>query len=202
MSLPRPHDLLRIEPVAPLCRDAPAWVGAALRAAPWVVVRRDRCASDRIPVGIRGAERWQRYPTEVGIAMIAETLSPPDLLGRTDNLPDMPAAQALHQAAGVLAPTELRWGPGGSVGFTLASGVCAITPDSDLDLVLTARRMPPRRMLVAVREVLRSLPARVDAQLNLPVGGIAVDDLLSGADRVLVRTADGPVLTDVTALRR
>ena len=201
MSPPRPHDLLRIESGAPLCRGAPAWVRAALRAAPWVVVRRDRCTPDRVPVGIRGAERWQRYPTEVSIATIAETLSPPDLLGRADSLPDLPAAQALHQAVDVLARTELRWGPGGSVGFTLASGVCAITPDSDLDLVLTVQRVPPRRMLAAVHEALRALPARVDVQLDLPMGGIAVEDLLSEADRVLVRTPDGPVLTDFTTLR-
>jgi phosphoribosyl-dephospho-CoA transferase len=202
VSLPRPHDLLRVESVAPLCRDAPAWVRAALRAAPWVVVRRDRCEPDRVPVGIRGAERCQRYGSEIGMAMIAETLSPPELLGRIDNLPDLPATQALHQAAQLLAPTMLLWGPGGSVGFTLASGVCAITPDSDLDLVFTAHRVPPRRTLAVVREALRTLPARVDVQLDLPVGGIAVDDLLGGADRVLVRTADGPVLTDVTALTR
>jgi phosphoribosyl-dephospho-CoA transferase len=176
-------------------------VRAALLAAPWVVVRRDRCAPDRVPVGIRGAERWQRYPVEVGIAMIAEILSPPDLVGRADTLPDMPAARALREAVELLAPTELLWGPGGSVGFTLASGVCAITLDSDLDLVLTAHRVPPRRTLAAVREALRALSARVDVQLDMPIGGIAVDDLLSGADRVLVRTADGPVLTDVAALR-
>jgi phosphoribosyl-dephospho-CoA transferase len=227
VSLPRPHDLLRIAAVddllriaavddllriaavKPLCRDAPAWLAPALRAAPWVVVRRGRCAPDRVPVGIRGAHRRQRHATEISIDMIAETLSPPDLLGRVDTLsdligPDLPAARALRAAqllvSPLLAPTGLRWGPGGSVGFTLATGVCAITANSDLDLVLTAHHMPSRPMLTAVRDALRPLPARVDAQLNLPIGGIAIDDLLSGADRVLVRTADGPVLTHVTAL--
>jgi phosphoribosyl-dephospho-CoA transferase len=134
--------------------------------------------------------------------MIAEILSPPDLLGRIGHLPDLPAARALRAAGQALEPTGLRWGPGGSVGFTLATGVCAVRADSDLDLVLAARRPPSRPVLVALRDALRALPARVDAQLDLPIGGIAVDDLLSGADRVLVRTADGPVLTDVSTLCR
>jgi phosphoribosyl-dephospho-CoA transferase len=198
----RPHDLLRITSVAPLCRDAPGWLQPALQAAPWVVVRRDRCAPDRVPVGIRGAHRRQRHATEISLGLIAEILSPPDLLGRIDHLPDLPAADAMRAAVRLLEPTGLRWGPGGSVGFTLATGVCAVSPDSDLDLVLAARHLPSRPVLVAARDALRTLPVRVDAQLELPIGGIAVDELLSGTDRVLVRTADGPVLTDITMLCR
>lgn len=202
MTQPQPHDLLRVELVSPLFRDAPGWVRASLRAAPWVVVRRDPSTPDRIPVGIRGLERWQRFPAVVSTAAVAETLSPPDLLDSADDLPDLAAAVALRRAAEVFAPTRLRWGPGGSVGFTLASGVCVITPESDLDLVLTAHRVPPWPLLAEVREMLRALPARVDVQLSLPMGGIAVDELLSGTDRVLVRTSDGPVLTDLAALTR
>jgi phosphoribosyl-dephospho-CoA transferase len=200
MTLLRPHDLLRVEPASSLFRDAPGWVRAALRTAPWVVIRRGRCGPGRIPVGIRGLERRQRFPTEVSTATVIETLSPPELLGRANALPDLPAAVALHRATEVFAPTELRWGPGGSVGFTLASGVCAITPESDLDLVLTAHRVPLPSLLADVQERLRGLPARVDVQLNLPIGGIAVDELLSGTTQVLLHTADGPKFTDVATL--
>jgi phosphoribosyl-dephospho-CoA transferase len=193
---------MRLDSVAPLCGAAPDWLRPALRVAPWVVVRRDRCAPDRVPVGIRGTQRWQRHATEIRLDTVAETLSPPDLLSRIDNLPDLPAARALSTAAQALEPTGLRWGPGGSVGFTLATGVCAMTIDSDLDLLLIGHRMPSRRSLVTAREALRALPARVDVQLDLPFGGIAVDELLSGSDRVLVRTPDGPMLADVATLWR
>jgi phosphoribosyl-dephospho-CoA transferase len=202
VNVPRPHDLLRIDSVTPLCRDAPAWVKTALRSAPWVVVRRDRCAPNRVPVGVRGARRCQRYATEVDLDMIAETLSPPDLLDRLASLPDLSAARALQAAAQALNPINACWGPGGSVGFTLATGVCAMTTDSDLDLVWIARQMPSREMLLEVRDALRAVPVKVDAQLDLPAGGIAVDELLGGAERVLVRTANGPMLADTTTLWR
>lgn len=115
-------------------------------------------------------------------------------------LPDLPVTRAFHQAAVVLGSTGLRWGPAGSVGFSLATGVSVITADSDLDLVVTVDDVPPLPVLADMREALRELPARVDCQLDLPIGGVALDDLLDTADRVLVRTADGPALMNVAQL--
>jgi phosphoribosyl-dephospho-CoA transferase len=194
MSRPRPHDLLRIASVAQLCRMGPAWVTAALREAPWVVVRRGRCAPGYLPVGIRGPSRSHRHATLVDVGSVTEALSPADLVERVDLLPDLPVTDALRQAAALLAPTGLQWGPGGSVGFSLATGVLAATPTSDLDLVLTADDVPPLVMLAGLREAFSDLPARVDCQLDLPIGGIALDDLLGPSDRVMVRTNDGPSL--------
>jgi phosphoribosyl-dephospho-CoA transferase len=128
------------------------------------------------------------------IDSVSEVLSPADLVGRIDRLPDGAVTAALHRCAALLAPTGLRWGPGGSVGFTLATGVLAVTASSDLDLVLTADDIPPVAMLAELRDAFRELPARVDCQLDLPVGGVALDDIVGPADQVLVRTADGPCL--------
>jgi phosphoribosyl-dephospho-CoA transferase len=200
MTAPRPHDLLRIAPVTQLCRGGPPWVSPALREAPWVVVRRARCAPGQVPVGVRGPSRSHRHATAVDATTIAEILSPPDLVDRIDRLPDLPVTAALRRCADVLAPTGLRWGPAGSVGFTLAAGVSAITASSDLDLVLTADEVPPLPMLAALSEKFRGLSARVDCQLDLPIGGIALDDLLGRTDQVLVRTYDGPVLMNVGLL--
>jgi phosphoribosyl-dephospho-CoA transferase len=153
-----------------------------------------------VPVGVRGPSRSHRHATAVDATTIAEILSPPDLVDRIDRLPDLPVTAALRRCADVLAPTGLRWGPAGSVGFTLAAGVSAITASSDLDLVLTADEVPPLPMLAALSEKFRGLSARVDCQLDLPIGGIALDDLLGRTDQVLVRTDDGPVLMNVGLL--
>lgn len=200
MRTPQPHDLLRIPPQAALCHDMPAWVTTALQAAPWVVVRRAPHEPERVPVGIRGADRNQRCATSVSLDAIIQTLSPHDLLDRIDTLPCLPVTRALRAAAQILDRTGLRWGPGGSVGFSLATGVRAISSGSDLDLIVTAPHIPPRPLLAALQAGLRTLPVRADVQLALPAGGIALDDLLSGADRVLIRTTDGPVLKDTAAL--
>jgi phosphoribosyl-dephospho-CoA transferase len=194
MSSPRPHDLLRITSVTQLCREGPAWLAPALWQAPWVVVRRARCAPGYVPVGVRGPDRSQRHATVLDAGMISEVLSPPDLVERVDRLPDVPVTDALRQAAALLTPTGLSWGPGGSVGFTLATAVSAITDSSDLDLILTVDEVPLLAMLADLREGFRELPARVDCQVDLPIGGVALDDLLGPAERVLVRTADGPSL--------
>jgi phosphoribosyl-dephospho-CoA transferase len=200
MNTPGPHDLLRIASAAHLCREGPAWLTPALGEAPWVVVRRARCRPGYVPVGIRGPDRSHRHATEIDIGKISEILSPPDLVERVDRLPDLPVTDAFRLAAAILSPTGLAWGPGGSVGFTLATGVSVVTASSDLDLVLTVDDVPPVAMLADLREALRGLPARVDCQLDLPTGGVALDELLGTADRVLVRTADGPSLMTVGRL--
>lgn len=191
---PRPHDLLRIASVTQLCRDGPAWLTPALREAPWVVVRRARCAPGHVAVGIRGPDRSHRHAAVIEVGMITEILSPPDLVERVDRLPDLPATHALRRVGELLTGSGLRWGPAGSVGFTMATGVSAVTAGSDLDLVLTADEMPPLAMLSDLHEAFGALPARVDCQLDLPIGGVALDELVGTADRVLVRTADGPSL--------
>jgi phosphoribosyl-dephospho-CoA transferase len=195
--VPRPHDLIRVAP--PTQVDGPAWVRPALAAAPWVVVRRASTPAGVVPVGIRGDARSQRHATVIDTSDILETLSPPELLPRMDQLPDLPAASALRAATAILDPTGLRWGPGGSVGFTLASGVVVMTADSDLDIVITAARLPSRDVLGALAAALHELPARVDCQIDLPGGGVALDEIVR-AERVLVRTNDGPVLTPVAEL--
>jgi phosphoribosyl-dephospho-CoA transferase len=147
-----------------------------------------------VPVGVRGQGRSHRHATFVESSCVAEVRSPADLVDRIDRLPDVAVKDALARVAALLAPTGLRWGPVGSVGFTLATGVCAVTPSSDLDVVLTVNEVPPLAMLAELKESFRRLPARVDCQLDLPIGGVALDDLLGRTDMVLVRTADGPVL--------
>jgi phosphoribosyl-dephospho-CoA transferase len=200
MNSPRPHDLLRIASIAELCRAGPEWVTPALAEVPWVVVRRARCAPGYLPVGIRGPSRSHRHATLVDAGSVTEVLSPADLVERDDGLPDLPVTYAFRRAAALLAPTGMRWGPAGSVGFTLATGVSAVTAGSDLDLVLTVDDVPSLAMLADLRQAFREPPARVDCQLDLPIGAVALDELLGPADRVLVRTADGPRLMRVGQL--
>jgi len=197
MTGPRPHDLLRIAASTQLSQEAPPWVSRALRDAPWVVVRRARCEPGHVAVGIRGPSRSHRHAAVIETGAVAEIVSPPDLVDRIDQLPDLPATAALRSASVLLAPTGLRWGPAGSVGFCLATGVPVVTPTSDLDLVLRVDDMPPFALLAELSESFGDLPARVDCQLDLPIGGVALADLLGRTDQVLVRTDDGPALMNV-----
>ncbi len=136
------HDLIRLRAPIKLAGDTPpAWVEVALSQIPWVVVRRGHLRDGMIPVGVRGLTRSHRLAAFVAVAEIADRLSPEDLTvsGRVieqKRKDAVPALAALERVAGLLVRRGYRWGPGGSIGFELATGIATATALSDLDLIL------------------------------------------------------------------
>ena len=209
------HDLIRpLEPIA-LTADAPApsWLGPALQRAPWVVIRRGPIRDGMIPVGARGSARHQRFAAFLSVARIAERLSPEDLVASLhaiaqDRREEVPAMAALARVAPVLAHHGARWGPGGSVGFEIASGMPTATPSSDLDLVLRQNHRLESKKAIELLAALAqaAAPARIDVMIETPSGGVSLADLAAMHARVLVRTPCGPRLLvdpwmmDATAL--
>jgi phosphoribosyl-dephospho-CoA transferase len=102
-------------------------------------------------------------------------------------LDDVAAIFAAHGHAG-------RWGPGGSVGFELASGVPSATADSDLDLMLCADRPMARRDAALLHADLSKLPVRIDLLLETPHGAILLAEYATAQDVTLLRSAHGPRL--------
>ena len=165
------HDLIRLrEPIA-LTVDAPvpSWVEPVLRRTPWVVVRRGHVRDGMMPVGVRGMTRQQRFAAFLAVAEITDRLSPEDLAAsphviERERKDAVPALAALARVATVLAGRGQRWGPGGSIGFEIATAVAAATPSSDLDLILRQdRRLGPDEA-VDLRAALAeaAAPARVE----------------------------------------
>jgi phosphoribosyl-dephospho-CoA transferase len=215
-GLPAPtHDLIRLREPIVLTVDAPmpAWVEPVLRRTLWVVVRRGFVRDGMLPVGVRGPARPQRFAAFLAVAEIADRLSPEDLTdsryaierGRKDSAP---ALAALPRVAPLLARRGYRWGPGGSVGFEIATGVPTATSSSDLDLILRQdRRLEPGEAIdlrAALAEA--AAPARIDVMLETPRGGVSLADLAAMPGQVLVRTPDGarlsadPWMADARAL--
>jgi phosphoribosyl-dephospho-CoA transferase len=197
------HDLIRLrEPIA-LTADAPvpAWVEPALFRTPWVVVRRGHVRDGMIPVGVRGLARQERFAAVLAVTEIAGRLSPEELTGsryviarrRKD---EAPALAALARVAPILASRGYQWGPGGSVGFEIATGEATATSSSDLDLILRQDHRLGLDEAIDLRAVLAeaAAPARVDVLLETPCGGVALADLAAMPARLLVRTPDGPRL--------
>jgi phosphoribosyl-dephospho-CoA transferase len=77
-SLPETHDLLRLSSLeleqAGVVK--PEWVDAALKASPWVVVRRASTNGNLVPVGVPGKERAQRWAGFVNPEQIAQIVPP------------------------------------------------------------------------------------------------------------------------------
>jgi phosphoribosyl-dephospho-CoA transferase len=172
-----------------------------LRAVPWVVVRRaPRSTDGLLPVGVRGRSRAERVAAWLPADAVAQRLRPeqlPDCLPLLSDhrIADIPALAVLGRLRDALAPFGLPWGPGGSVGFELASGHPAARPDSDLDLVIRAQTPLPRAAAARLTRALAGLPVRVDPQLETPHGALSLIEYARGDGAVLLRTVNGPRLT-------
>ena len=166
-----------------------------------------------VPVGVRGLTRSQRFGAFVAIAEIAHWLSPEDLTDsryvvEQKRKDAVPALAALAGVAPILARRGCRWGPGGSVGFEIATGVATATASSDLDLILRQdRRLEPNEAIALLRALTEAAaPARIDVLLETPIGGVSLADLAAMPAQVLVRTPCGsslavdPWMVDATAL--
>lgn len=201
---PSTHALLRIADagalapagtVAPL--TLPPWAEAALSRAPWVVVRRARGRDGLIPVGVRGAERAERLAAWLHPRAALECLTPPELAARSGwpgrgRRAEVPALASLEAVAALMRRHELLWGPCGSVGFELASGVATATAESDLDLMVEAHAPMPRAAAAGLAAALAQLPVRADVLLEGPHGAVALEEYAAGHTSLMLRTVDGP----------
>jgi phosphoribosyl-dephospho-CoA transferase len=89
----------------------------------------------------------------------------------------------------------MSWGPGGSVGYELASGIPAVCADSDLDLIIFA----PRRLEITEAQdlwrMISSAPGKVDALVETPFCGFSLKEFVTTSPRkILLRTSDGRIL--------
>jgi phosphoribosyl-dephospho-CoA transferase len=197
----RPHDMLRLTTGDGLRHEesVPAWVLTSLARAPWVVVRRARGPAGLIPVGVRGSTRAQRFAALLAPDAVAARVTPEDLIAERvwHHVPRarrMGPIRVLDAVDELFSSLGLVWGPTGSVGFELATGVAVAGNASDLDVVVRSPEPWPLESAREIADHLNRLPARVDAQLDTPAGAVMLSEYARGA-RVLLRTPDGPRLT-------
>ena len=196
------HTLLRIDGAAVLSAETslPVWVCESLAGAPWVVVRRASCRDGLVPVGIRGDSRQQRFAAWVSEEATLEQVTPQSLASR--RLWATGARGAVAPALAALDAVEKImhrhgfegcWGPGGSVGFELATGRSTVNQNSDLDLVVQLDHAIPAIDARSLLSSLAVLPVRIDVLLEMPHGAVALSEYARAGGFVL-RTAQGPLL--------
>jgi phosphoribosyl-dephospho-CoA transferase len=196
----RTHDLLEIDANQLIAAEsaAPQWVEESLRKSPFVVVRRGGITDQEIPVGVRGAERNQRWATFCHPRFVKSIVAPPQLLRRTVPISRanvIPAFRALNVLKDRWTDLHLAWGPGGSVGFELATGDLVANPQSDLDIIIYA----DRRMTVYEAKSFSAhtieLPAVADLRVETPVCGFSLTEYAQAASTaLLLRTPAGHLL--------
>ena len=124
------HDLilLRTESAVISTQGAPACPYLNPNQRPWVVVRRGRISDGLIPVGVRGSQRHERCAGFTELSEVLETRRPDQLrlLLAEDSRRALQAFRTLSYLESRLAGLDMSWGPGGSVGYELASGIPAV----------------------------------------------------------------------------
>jgi phosphoribosyl-dephospho-CoA transferase len=153
----------------------------------------------------------------VAVAPLAATVAPASLSPAAASVP--PAAAPLSRAAAAMAVGALSrtttmpalrtlsllaerwrsldsvWGPGGSVGFELATGRHIVTPQSDLDVVIYAHRRMTVNEARLLRDSTQGLPAPVDIRVETPICGFSLLEYASRAPApILLRTTSGALL--------
>jgi phosphoribosyl-dephospho-CoA transferase len=197
----RIHDLLEIdaERFLQAYSSAPAWVAESLRQTPFVVVRRGPVSAQEISIGVRGVHRNERWAGSCHPSLVKKVLTPQVLLARAPALAATPAAPSALRTLSLLTQRWKAlgspWGPGGSVGFELATGRHIVTPQSDLDVVIHAHERMTINEARQLRDSTRGLPAPVDIRVETPICGFSLVEYASRAPApILLRTASGAVL--------
>jgi phosphoribosyl-dephospho-CoA transferase len=192
----RTHDLLEIDAKQLISADwtLPEWVEEHLLATPFVVVRRGLITSQRIPIGVRGGERNQRWAALCHSTWVKSILTPPEVLTR--NVPALraavPALRALHFLKDRWLDLDHPWGPGGSVGFELATGRHVVRPESDLDVVIYSEGKITREQARSLHARTMNLSVAIDVRMETLACGFSLTEY-AGADSggILLRTPYG-----------
>jgi phosphoribosyl-dephospho-CoA transferase len=107
----------------------------------------------------------------------------------------IPALRTLALLADRWKDFDSPWGPGGSVGFELATGRHAASPQSDLDIVIYADCRMSQDEARALCESAQGLPAAVDIRVETPLCGFSLTEYANRAPApILLRFAHGTVL--------
>ena len=195
----KPHDLLELASPVSIedLEGAPVWVYASLLACPYVVVRRSPPSESGIAIGVRGESRNQRWPGIVSPDRVKTLVSPFELRAGTTikpaRLEAIPALRHLLALEKKWCTLDHKWGPGGSVGFELASAYPVATPASDLDIVLFAPTPfdydYARSLLLSVRQIASGIDVLVEA----PECAFSLAEYADNQGRpLLLRCLNGP----------
>jgi phosphoribosyl-dephospho-CoA transferase len=164
---------------------------------PWAVVRRGRILDGLIPVGVRGSQRNERCAGFTRLSEVLESRRPDRLrlLLAEDSRRALQAFRTLSYLESHLVGLNMSWGPGGSVGYELASGIPTVRAESDLDFILFA---PDKLDITEAQDLWRiigSAPGKVDALVETPFCGFSLEEFVTTSPRkILLRMSDGRIL--------
>ena len=198
----RPHYLLAVDPKQLIesvykYSSMPEWVEEQIRTTPFVVVRRGLATGQEIPIGVRGKERDQRWAASCHPKLVKSIITPSQLLTRpisTSRVNATPALRTLDLLKERWIDLDRPWGPGGSIGFELATGTHVVKPESDLDIVIYATRRITADEAKSLCARAKDLPAVVDIRVETPVFGFSLWEFASESPAAILMRAPNEIM--------
>ena len=198
----QPHYLLAVDPKQLIeavykYSSVPEWVEEQVQTTPFVVVRRGLATGREIPIGVRGKERDQRWAASCHPKLVKSIITPSQLLTRpisTSRVNATPALRTLDLLKERWIDLDRPWGPGGSIGFELATGTHVVKPESDLDIVIYATRRITADEAKSLCARAKDLPAVVDIRVETPVFGFSLWEFASESPAAILMRAPNEVM--------
>jgi phosphoribosyl-dephospho-CoA transferase len=131
------------------------------------------------------------------LSEVVETRRPDQLrlLLAEDSRRALQAFRTLSYLESHLVGLDMTWGPGGSVGYELASGIRAVRAESDLDCIFFAPRKLDIKEAYDLWRMISSAPGKVDALVETPFCGFSLEEFATTSPRkILLRTSEGRML--------
>lgn len=193
------HDLVFLQSNEAIrgAEPTPDWVFTDETAKQIAVVRRMQTMDDVVPIGFRGNDRSKRFAAFTSTDNIVKVITPEQAIH--GQMPKSHEQTIIHLKR---IFQDVRWGIGGSIGFTMATGIQACTEKSDVDVILYVDRLPPHSYLQQLWERLQQLEHRVDVQVEISRIGACLLEELVASDSVLMRTGTGLLLMQTDHLMK
>ena len=191
------HDLVYLKSMDQIefFGDYPDWMNEDEMGRGIAVVRRMKVADGKVAIGFRGDNRSKRFAAITTISNIKRVIRPFDVL--TNPFPAT-HVQSLTFIEKVL--NGFKWGIGGSVGFSMATGINVCHENSDIDIILYCGKLQELDQLMHIFSQLQKSIQRIDVQVEiLGVGAVVLSDYLEH-DSFIVRTSTGPILLEKESL--
>lgn len=191
------HDLVYLKSMDQIdyfC-DYPVWMDEDEMAQGIAVVRRMKVEAGKVAIGFRGDNRSKRFAAITTISNIKRVIRPFDVL-----INPYPAThvQSLTYTEKIL--DGFKWGIGGSIGFSMGTGINVCHENSDIDIILYCEKLQELDQLKPILSELQKSPQRVDVQVEiLGVGAVVLADYLNHSS-FIVRTSTGPILLEKESL--
>ena len=191
------HDIvfLKSNEEVEIFEHKPSWLLIDEMANQMAVVRRMKVTGEKIAIGFRGDNRSKRLAAFTSRQNIERFIRPIDVLELSP--------PASHEKSIKLLKEILygfTWGIGGSVGFSMATGILVCHEHSDIDVIIYLDSISDVPKLEALKPKLSQCVNTLDIQIEIRgLGCVVLEDILHN-ETFIVRTPTGPILFERSRL--